>query len=82
MRHRKLNFTLTQSVMLAEICGAQIKFYIPPCSACGGRGRLIRFACKGAGGYSCAVVELNFTSCCVAAMKFCAVLLTATKFAR
>ncbi|WP_298832293.1 hypothetical protein [uncultured Campylobacter sp.] len=48
--------------MLAEVCGAQIKFYTPPCIACGGRGRLIRFACKGAGGYSCAVTGLNFTS--------------------
>nr|WP_314234531.1 hypothetical protein [uncultured Campylobacter sp.] len=52
--------------MLAEVCDAQIKFYIPSCSACSGRGRLIRSACKGAGGYSCAAGELNFTSRCVA----------------
>nr|WP_314893063.1 hypothetical protein [uncultured Campylobacter sp.] len=63
--------------MLAEVCGAQIKFSTPPCIACGGRGRLICSACKGAGGYSCAAAELNFTSRCVAAMKFCAVLLAA-----
>ncbi len=60
--------------MLAEVCGAQIKFYALPCIACGGRGCLICSACKGAGGYSCAVIGLNFTSRCVAAMKFRAVL--------
>ena len=38
--------------MLAEVCGAQIKFYIPPCSACSGHGCLIRSACKGAGSYN------------------------------
>ncbi|WP_297923326.1 hypothetical protein [uncultured Campylobacter sp.] len=53
--------------MLAEVCGAQIKFNAPLCSACGGRGCLICSACKGASGYNCAVTGLNFTSRCVAA---------------